>query len=536
MTNELIDRNFIETRLLARDGGLNPRALKKYGISKEVVYQIYNGLSGPKQCQECAKPTTFLSFKKGYTAFCSSVCVGKNSQIAAKKKSTLVNNFGIEGFKSEIIQNKKKSTSLNNYGVEHARQSKKYMDSLRLKFLDEYGISNPACVKSANEKRTKTNLEKYGYSNPASSSSVRTKIEETNIKRYGVKSALMLEENRLTGLEKRRENDLYLYLNNPEWLEANKSIPSTILSEKFGIAFSTILNYYKKHNVVRPNIIVSSHEILIANFLEENNIKFTTHDRTILNGKEIDIYLPEYRIGIEIHGLYWHSENFISDHYYHAKKRTLALEKNIQLLQITDYEIDNKLSIVKNRILSKINKHDSIYGRKCRVIDIDSKSYDDFMNSNHIQGTAAASVRLGLEYKNEIVAIMSFSKSRYNKKYEWELIRYASKDTVVGGASKLFCYFIKNIQPTSIISYADLRWNSGEMYTKIGMTLSHTTKPNYWYIIDGRLTHRSAFQKHKLKKILYLFDENLSEWENMKNNSYTRFWDCGNNVYIWDKQ
>jgi hypothetical protein len=136
-------------------------------------------------------------------------------------------------------------------------------------------------------------------------------------------------------------------------------------------------------------------------------------------------------------------------------------------------------------------------------------------------------------YENEIQAVMSFSKSRYNKKYEWELIRYASEHTVIGGAGKLFKYFVNKFDPISIISYADLRWNNGEMYNKIGMVYSHTSLPNYWYVIDNNLIHRSAFQKHKLKNKLKKYDPNKTEWENMKMNNIYKFWDCGNNVYTW---
>jgi hypothetical protein len=146
-----------------------------------------------------------------------------------------------------------------------------------------------------------------------------------------------------------------------------------------------------------------------------------------------------------------------------------------------------------------------------------------------------SSVRLGLRYQNELVAIISFSKPRYNKKYQWELIRYASDGTVVGGASKLLAYFIKTHDPESIISYSDIRWNSGKLYTTIGMTYDHTSPPNYWYIIDGQLKHRSGYQKHKLKNKLKQFDEDKSERENMENNNYMRYWDCGNKVFVWNK-
>lgn len=532
----IIDKIFVETNLLSKNGGLNPRALEKYNISKELAYQIYNQCSGPRLCVECQQPTTFISFKKGYTLFCSQSCVSKNKDILAKKRETLISNFGEEGFGSTTINNKKIATSIQNYGTSYPRQNKEFVESLQKSFIEKYGVTNPARTDAANSKRDSTNLKKYGYVNPFSSESVRKKIDETNINKYGVKTVLQLPENRKKSLVARQDTDCYEKLNDIEWLEHHSNFSSTILSEQLGVAWSTILNYYKKHNIQRPSAIISKQELILVDFLKQHNINYVTNERTILDGKEIDIYLPEYKIGIEVHGLYWHSEAFIKDHYYHYNKRQLATSKGIQLIQITDYEINKKFNIVKNRILAKLGKSNIVYARKCNIIKISDAQYVDFMMEFHIQGSAPASIKLALTYNNKIVAVMSFSKSRYNKKYDWELIRYASDQTIVGGSSKLFKHFIDQYSPKSIISYADLRWNTGEMYEKIGMYYQHTTHPNYWYIIDGSLVHRSKFQKHKLKNTLEMFDDNLTEWENMSIAGFTRFWDCGSNVYTWSNK
>ena len=529
-----INKQFVETHLLTKSGGLNPRALEVYGISKESAYQVYHGLSGPSRCKECSKPTTFLSFKKGYTTFCSNKCVGKNKEIQDKKLSTVVNNFGPDGHKSLEILNKKKQTSLANYGVEWPRQNADFVNDLKEEFLKKYGVTNPSTTLSATEKRTKTNLARYG-GNPQTTNAVKEKTRKTNIEKYGVSCALSLCHVRQKALKSRRESESYDKLNDPEWLENNKFVPSTVLSEQLGVAWSTVLSYYKKHSIERPHVIVSAPEIIIVDFLIENNVKYIQSERTILEGKEIDIYLPEYNIGIEVDGLYWHSETFISNKYYHMDKTKFAADKGIQLIHITDYEIEHQFNIVKTRLLSKLGRLKKVYARQCNVVHVDNRTYNEYMNSNHIQGTSVASVRLGLERAGELVAVMSFSKPRYNKKYEWELIRYASSDTVLGGASKLFKHFIKTFSPVSIISYSDLRWNTGNVNTKIGMTLSHVTRPNYWYIDNGMFVHRTKFQKHKLKNLLSSFDNNLSERENMKNNGYARFWDCGNAVFIWQK-
>jgi len=74
-------------------------------------------------------------------------------------------------------------------------------------------------------------------------------------------------------------------------------------------------------------------------------------------------------------------------------------------------------------------------------------------------------MRYGLEYGGELVAVMTFSKSRYNKNVVWELVRFANKlDTIViGGFSKLLAYFRK-FNSCSIVSYCDKSRGFGSVY------------------------------------------------------------------------
>lgn len=153
---------------------------------------------------------------------------------------------------------------------------------------------------------------------------------------------------------------------------------------------------------------------------------------------------------------------------------------------------------------------------------------------NHIQGGVHSSINLGLYYDDELISLMTFSKPRFNKKYEWELVRFCNKIGyhVPGAASRLLKHFERQYNPKSIISYADRRWSKGNLYSKIGFKQVSTSKPNYWYIVDGELESRVKYQKHKLNSILEHFDSSKSEWENMKDNGYNRIFDCGNLVFL----
>lgn len=62
------------------------------------------------------------------------------------------------------------------------------------------------------------------------------------------------------------------------------------------------------------------------------------HDSTVLNGKELDIYVPHLRLAIEYNGLRWHSSLFKDDENYHLNKTLACKEKGIFLLQFFEDE------------------------------------------------------------------------------------------------------------------------------------------------------------------------------------------------------
>jgi hypothetical protein len=248
--------------------------------------------------------------------------------------------------------------------------------------------------------------------------------------------------------------------------------------------------------------------------------------------------LPEKKLAIEINGVFWHSELRGKDKRYHLNKTQLCEDAGYQLIHILDNEWASKQQIVKSRLCSKLGTTSRIYARQCSIQLVNPADKTVFLNNNHIQGTVGSSVNLGLRHNGALVALMTFGKARYSRT-EWELLRYCSaiNTTVVGGASKLFAHFVAQYQPTSVVSYADRRWSTGDLYRSIGFEFSHAADPNYFYFNNAdpsKLMSRVKFQKHKLSEYFEV-DAGLSEWDNMKHNNYNRIWDCGNLVYTWTR-
>lgn len=92
----------------------------------------------------------------------------------------------------------------------------------------------------------------------------------------------------------------------------------------------------------------------ICAFLKENNVNFIQRCRDVISPYEIDIYLPDYKIGIEYNGLYWHSSLF-KDKAYHLTKTEYAAQNGVYLLQIFEDEYVNKKQLVLNKIKHILN-------------------------------------------------------------------------------------------------------------------------------------------------------------------------------------
>jgi len=264
-----------------------------------------------------------------------------------------------------------------------------------------------------------------------------------------------------------------------------------------------------------------------------------TNTKKIISPYELDIVIPSKNIAFEFNGTYWHSEMNGKEKYYHREKTDACNNIGIKLIHINEYEYKNS-DLVHSRISTLLHANNviKIGARKMNIRKPSKIETRKFLQETHIQGYCASSIEYGLYLGDKLYAIMTFGRSRYSKKHEYELLRYSSAKycVVQGGASKLFHSFLKDYNPKSIISYSDIRWNTGGLYNNLGFHEIRKSDPNYYYFSlkdTSVVFSRLKFQKHKLSNILENFDDRLTEWENMKIHGYDRIWDCGNLVFEW---
>jgi len=475
---------------------------------RQRIWHILN-TKNPPLCLHCNKTHTRWK-EKMYRTYCSKTCANKDAHRLAKVEKT----------------------NIEKYGVKNVFQSKRIKKQIIQSNIKRYGVENPSQSEEIKNQKKKSSQKKYGTNCVLQSHEVKDKIKKTNLSKYGVEHFSYKNITQKT-LDK---------LNNTQWLKdkyVTENMSILDISKELNISHSTVYLYIKKHNFYKPNKSSTS-EIQLRKICEATNLNIQSNCRNIIPPYELDILITELNLAIEYNGLYWHSELFGKNKDYHLNKTKLCNEKGIRLIHIFEHEWLLKQDIIKSRINSLLNNTTKIYARNCiikLVSKIDSKT---FLNNNHIQGNVGCKYSYGLYNKGVLVSLMTFGEPRFNKMHDYELLRFCSllDHTIVGGASKLFKHFTKTHKPKSVISYCDIRYGTGNVYKKLDFEISHITKPNYWYFNKNdclNVYSRIKFQKHKLKKLLPIFDENLTEWENMQNNGWNRFWDCGNSVWTYSK-
>ena len=441
------------------------------------VYHILHGVNFVPVCLNCqTKVPIFESINKGYRKYCSCKCQVIHSK--ETRKTTIIEKYGELPLCSKKSIEKRKKTCIEKYGVEFPLQSKEMQDKKLQTIFDRYGVENPSQLQEVKEKKAKTCLKNWGTNNPNQREEVLEKRKKTNIEKYGVEHFFQSEE----------------------FKEMSKDFTSSNKSN----AEIEILEFIK--TIVCFNI-------------EQGN-------KSILNGKELDILIKEKNIAIEYCGLYWHSTKFRNAS-YHKEKFDACKKQGIRLITIFEDEWLKNKNLIKTKLthILGVNKSEKIFARKCSIKIVSRAEKTEFFDRYHIQGNGISSINIGLYFNNELVSCMSF-KDR--KQGIYELDRYATKYVVVGGFNKILNYFKNNYDWQEIITFADLRWHLGAIYEQSGFVRDKLLNPDYSYIINNKRVHKFNFRKALIKKKFPdMYNENLSESANMENIGILKIYDCG---------
>ena len=284
--------------------------LKSHNIKQKEYYDKYLRKNNEGICPICKNEAVFINMFNGYRAFCSSRCAGIKLDKKEKIKRPYINPFAKQEVQEKIIK-----YNIKNYGVEHSTQR-----------ID-----------------------------------VINKIKETRFNKTKEKYQKLLNDNNY----------------NITFIKHTGNISSFICNtcnNTFKLNFNTFKTRLLRDKInpcpyCKPiNIKISNKEIKFHQFIKENYTgTIIENDYDILDGKEIDVYLPDLKLGFEFDGTYWHADprfynatdiiehkNITAEEIWKRQKikDEIAETKGIRLIHILEYDWDKNSEIIKMNIIN----------------------------------------------------------------------------------------------------------------------------------------------------------------------------------------
>ena len=451
-------------------------------------------------------------------------------------KQTMQKEYGVSNsMENQEFVDKIKDTKQRRYGSANYNNIEKIKDTKQRRYgsatynnseqtkqtnLNNIGKTTYLITNDVKEKRKQTSIERYGVDNPFKSNETHKKAIETIQNKYGVNSTLIVPE-------------------------IQEKIKKTII-KRYGTT-----NVFKNDNIKQKqfNTIKQKYGVNYACQLEQcANATPKTHSKPnerytkLLKPEQVEIPLDRYRYDmlknntlIEINPTHTHNSftspyNQPKDKYYHLNKTNIAIANNYNCIHIFDWDNWEKIKYM-------LQDKETLYARNLEIKEVSLEDTAEFLNNYHLQDNCRGQmIRYGLFKGNSLVEIMTFGKPRYNKNYEWELLRLCShKDyKIVGGAEKLFKHFLEIHKPTSIISYCDYSKFSGDVYTRLGFEQKGKIEPSkHWskgteHITDNLLRQRGYDQLFNAN-----YGKGTSNEQLMLENGWLPVYDCGQITFVW---
>lgn len=485
-------------------------------IRKAKATMIIHGLTAMPECVSCGKPagfdpktkqnnntriyaTAFGSFRK----FCSASCALSSDQKKENLHKTMVARYG-EDYRSIILKGNKQS--------------------------DEAKARSRASREALWKSRTDGK-----YTHHRQLPEFKNKIELDKLKRYlsalpGVDGMNSLAEIKDTVLSVINE-----YENEHSIAPTRQQIMDRIGNPKFSKQCFNRSMVVLGISVEFLQHQASGGQSELNTFLTGLGLETKFCDRSSIPPYELDILIPSCNLAIEFNGVWCHSENSGKSKDYHLNKTSMANAKGVSVMHIWDFEWYDKRHILESMIKAKCGVLSSkIYARRCTVKEVPSKEAKEFCESNHLQGYAPSKFSIGLYHENELVMCATFGKPRFNKKYEWELIRLCSKlDTsIVGGLSRILASFKAKTKGESLVTYSERRLSGLSPAYASHFTLVDITGPGWFGYKDGVVYNRLSLTKSKLmESYKESYDDSISAIDNAMKLGYDIVWDCGQWVY-----
>lgn len=528
--------------------------------------------------------------------------VASLEDVKKKREETSLQRHGTKfPIQLEKFKEKRENNMLKKYGVDYALRSEFFKEKSRQSCLEKYGVENPSQVQEFKDKKTQTMIKLYGVKHYSSHPEFLEKFKQTCLERYGVshfnKTEKCKNQIRLTCLTKYGTDTT---LKMPESIIKAK----TSMIERYGVdnyvktdEFKNLIkfkrrqkyhqqfkNYCEQHDYqplfsddyyydpinttfkflckacdgefeissISSRIIPACETCkkVYASEMERNFIEWLKsvydkeiiiNSRSIITPYQLDVYLPDAKLAIELDGIYWHNENVIPSG-YHLMKSERCLELGIDLIHVFEDEYLKRYDKLKHLIKEKLNILDeSINKDDVTIKMISNHEAYEFINHNHIELTDKYLKFSFGAYQNEhLVSVMSFIQY----KGVLELYRFCSSINIKieGVHAKILSFansYLRDKGYDMILAYANRRHHAkpDNIYNnELGFEFSHIENPRFFYYYQDKLWNKEAFQRDRLiKMLLGKYDESVlnqkTESELINLIGLLKLYDCGYYVY-----
>jgi hypothetical protein len=511
---------------------------------KEKVYLFLNSLNSTPLCKNpnCDNKVNYINSTLGYREYCSNKCIGSDPNIQKIKEEKSILKFGTKTpAESKQIKEKIIKTNQERYGGNSPQSNTDIRNKSKETLLKNWGVDNPGKNETILKKRIesfkksdykenfkKTSVEKYGVEHPWMNKEIHNKSINKSILTKNKKISNIIE-NKLTN------TNYNLISIDYDKFKREIQISCVDCGSNFKINREDFHHRFKSKTTICTNCnpinsSKSGSEMELVKFISSVYNKTIITNRKIIYPYELDIYLPDDDLAFEFNGLYWHSEDQKGKNYHYIKTKKCE-ESGIELTHIWEDDWVYNNDIIKSIILNKLSlTKNKIFARKCIISDVSIKESSKFLEENHILGNCKSNIKIGLYHNNILISLMCFSKN----KGDFELVRFCNllNTNVIGGASRIFKYFINKYKPVKITSYSDNSMFTGDLYEKLGFEFINETKINYKWVLNKKRCHKSNYRKDRLVKDGY--DPSKSESDIMIEDvgSY-KVWDCGLKKWVY---
>lgn len=551
--------------------GIDSR-IKKYGSFEPICTSCLTGHADREivmrfPCSECGVEVNLTQngvnnrIKKygEVTTLCRSCLQSKNNPMTSEKgkeyvekiKATTKERYGVENIFQDVerIQNSYKAkwgvdnpmkvneikeknfdSNRSNHNGELYWESREAVEKREKVCLEKYGVTNPMLDEEIKKRNYDSNVANHGGVYSAYDPAVREKTQQTNLAKYGYKNVgqipNFIEKMKATQkakyngvmaaqahLPERTREILFNKDKLEEYLKENEDKSCLSLEKDLGTTWATIRSYIYKYDLYYLRTKArSSFEEEVCFFLDSLNIPYQ-HTVKLKNGKEIDILIPDFNLGVECDGNYWHTEEKGKTKYYHIDKSNTAKEEGIDLIHIFEIDWYRNSDVIKNFLKKKLNKLENVISvEDIELLDIeDLEVVNSFIKDNSMKYippfTEEDSIEnIGVIKDNDLIALISFIRgdSSISVVNYCELIGYNLE-----GIFDFITDFLVDKYNLPIIINRDKRYFNKELLKNFNFI--NSTEPQEWYW--------NYKNDHLLK-------------ENDFKDEYMKIYDCGQNVYI----